>query len=624
MSAEDFAGRRLRIRPTLLAGILALAATPVAAQLDLSGTWNTVRHEDLPDRGPGVGLGDYTGIPLTDAARQWAESWDAARLSMPEQQCRVHVGHYILRGPQNLRIWEEKDPKTQQVIAIAQYISTYEQTRMIWMDGRPHPPPWARHTWMGFSTGRWVGDRLVVETTHMKQGWHRRNGVPASDWTTMTEHYIRHGDRLTQIEVIHDPVFLTESMVKSQHFRLNTRALPSNNWLWPCTPVEEVAREPHDVPHYLPGENPHLRPTRAEANLLVPGVEGGAVTTYPEWLARMGGTDNDGIAATDRTGPGRRAAEAGRGAPVAAVRPAVVSSADDEIHVLHVRDDIWMLVGAGGNSTLQIGADGVLVVDTKMPGAAANLLAAIRSVTDRQIRLIVNTHAHGDHLGGNAEVAAAGQTRTGGVVVAQAGGSITETASILAHENVLHRVGAPTGEDAELPYAAWPTDTFFMPRRDFAFNGEGIELLHQPAAHTDGDLFVFFRRSDVIAAGDVFSTTQYPVIDVDRGGTIDGVLAALNRLIDLAIPDVDQQGGTLIVPGHGRLSDEMDVVEYRDMVAIVRDRIAGMRGRGLSLRAVQSARPTFDWDARYGRESGDWTTADFVAAVYRTLPDSAE
>jgi glyoxylase-like metal-dependent hydrolase (beta-lactamase superfamily II) len=308
-----------------------------------------------------------------------------------------------------------------------------------------------------------------------------------------------------------------------------------------------------------------------------------------------------------------------RRGPIESVRPQPPASPDDEIHVLQVRDNVYMLVGAGGNTTVQVGEDGVLVVDTKLRGSSDNLLAAIRSFTDRPIRMIVNTHAHPDHLGGNAEIAAAGQTRTGGVVVRQIGAGIVESASIVAHENVLHRVGVPTGEESELPYEAWPTDTFFRAERDFPFNGEGIRVMHQPNAHTDGDVFVFLRRSDVIAAGDIFSTTSYPMIDLETGGSIDGLLAGLNRLIDLAIPDVDQQGGTLIVPGHGRLSDEMDVVEYRDMVAIVRDRVKDMMDRGMSLRQVQAARPTYDWDARYGAESGPWTTADFVAAVYTSL-----
>jgi glyoxylase-like metal-dependent hydrolase (beta-lactamase superfamily II) len=590
---------RLRRAAALIAVALVTVTVPelAVAQLDLSGHWNTIRHEDQPDRGPGVGLGDYSGIPLTDAGRQWAESWDAARLSMHEQQCRVHVGHYILRGPLNLRIWEEKDPLTQQIVAIRQYISTYEQTRTIWMDGRPHPPPYARHSWMGFSTGRWSGDRLIVETTHMKQGWHRRNGVVASDWTTMTEHYVRHGDRLTQIEVIHDPVYLTEAMVKSQHFSLNLRSLPSNNWLWPCTPVEEVARDPYDVPHYLPGQNPHLEPTRAEANLLVAGVEGGPATLYPEWLSNPRQAPN----------PGPR--EAVRSFPFATA----------PIEVWPVRDDIYMLVGAGGNATLQLGDNGVLIVDAKLDGSIDAMLAAIRSITDKPIRMIVNTSADLDHLGGNADLAAAGSTRTGGVVVAQIGGSIVESAAIVAHENALHRVSAPTGESSTVPYESWPTDTFFTARRDFTFNGEGIEVLHQPAAHSDADVFVFFRRSDVLSVGDTFSTTSYPVIDTTQGGTIQGLLAALNRIIELAIPDVDQQGGTLIVPGHGRLSDEMDVVEYRDMVTIVRDRVQAMIDRGAGLDEVLAARPTFDFDARYGAERGPWTTDDFVSVVYRGL-----
>jgi len=278
-----------------------------------------------------------------------------------------------------------------------------------------------------------------------------------------------------------------------------------------------------------------------------------------------------------------------------------------------------MLVGAGGNTTVQVGDDGVLVVDTKLAGASDKLLAAIASLSNKPIRFVLNTHVHLDHIGGNEAVAAAGSTRTGGVVVAQIGGDIVEVAAILAHEKVLERVSAPTGSASELPYAAWPSDTYFQNRRDFAFNGEGVVLLHQPAAHTDGDTIVHFRRSDVISAGDVFLTTGYPVIDSARGGTLQGILAALNAIIEVAIPGADYQGGTMIVPGHGRLSDEMDVVEYRDMVTIVRDRIQYMIDNGLSLEQVRAARPTIDFDARYGAESGAWTTTMFVDAIYNDL-----
>ena len=589
-----------------VAALAALAGRCAWAQVDFSGNWNTVRHEDQPDRGPGVGLGDYTGIPLTDAARQWAESWDASRLTMPEQQCRVHVAHYIYRGPLNLRIWQEKDPRTQELIAIKHYISTYEQTRTIWMDGRAHPPAWAPHTWMGFSTGHWEGDKLVVETTHIKQGWHRRNGVPASDWTTMTDEWVRHGDYLTQIEIIRDPVYLTEPMVKSQHFRVDTDEQPSRNWLWPCTAVIEIAtRDVNEVPHYLPGQNPYLTSSRQEAHLPLDGAAGGAATIYPEWVYAKA----------------KLSASHPRVIESAPVRPP--DTADDEVHIWPIRDNVFMLVGAGANSTVQVGDDGVLVVDSKLAGSSPQVLAAIESLSSKPIRYVVDTSADLDHLGGNEAIAKAGKTRTGGVVVRQIGEGIIESAAILAHENVLTRVSAPTGKKAELPQDAWPTDTFFNDRRDFPFNGEGVVMRHEPAAHSDGDIVVYFRKSDVISTGDVFTTTGYPVIDVEHGGTVNGVIAALNDIIELAIPDVDHQGGTMIVPGHGRLSDEMDVVEYRDMITIVRDRIADMIAHGKSLEAVRAARPTYDYDARYGAETGAWTTTMFVDAVYETLKEAA-
>jgi cyclase len=613
-----------------LAVLLCLLGADSAAQPELSGAWRTVRHEDLPDRGPGVGLGDYTGIPLTDAARHFAESWDAASLSMPQQQCRVHVAPYIYRGPMNLRVWEEKDPRTQEVVAFKHYISTYEQTRTIWMDGRPHPPEHAPHTWMGFSTGRWVGDRLVVETTHLKHGWHRRNGVPSSDWTTMTEHYVRHGNTFTHIAVIRDPVYLTEPMVKSQHFEWIPRALPSRSWLWPCTVVEEVARDPEAVPHFLPGRNPYLESSRREVDLLVDGVEGGAATIYPEWLT---GASERSAASGDRrlaVAPARAADAARSRAAVSPSTRAAVSpstrapdAASDVVEIWPIRDNVFLLAGAGANTAVQVGDDGVLVVDTKREAASDALLAAIATLSDKPIRYVLNTHAHADHMGGNAAVAAAGATRTGGVVVAQIGADIVESAAIVAHENVLARVAAPSGAPSPVPQAAWPTETFFTKRRELTFNGDGIELRHFPAAHTDGDMIVYFRRADVIAAGGLFSTVSYPVVDKARGGTLRGVIEALNAIIEVAIPDVDHQGGTMIVPGHGRLSDEFDVAEYRDMITIVRDRVADMIERGYTRDQVHAARPTLDWDARYGADSGAWTTAMFVDAVYDDVTGGA-
>ncbi len=260
----------------------------VSAGADLSGIWQPRVHEDQPERGPGPELGDFAGLPITDGARRWAEAWDASRLTVPEHQCQVHIVPYIYRGPLNVRIWLEKDPKTQQTLAIKHYISTYEQTRTIWMDGRSHPSPNAPHTWMGFSTGRWEGDKLTVTTTHIKQGWIRRNGLPHSDRTTMTEHFIRHGNQFTHITVVRDPVFLTEPLVKSQTFVLNPRELPEQNWLWVCQPVVEIAdRSPAAVPAYLPGENPFLKDFGKRFNIPEAAVRGGAETMYPEFAATL-------------------------------------------------------------------------------------------------------------------------------------------------------------------------------------------------------------------------------------------------------------------------------------------------------------------------------------------------
>jgi hypothetical protein len=255
---------------------------------DLSGVWQPRYHEDQPERIPGPELRDYLGLPINDAARQFADSWDSSRIALPEEQCRVHVSPYILRGPLNLRIWYEKHPQTQDVIAIKMYSSTYEQTRTIWMDGRSHPGPNAPHTWMGFSSGRWDGDMLVVETTHIKQGWIRRNGVPMSDRARMTEYIVKNGDMMTHAFVLIDPVYLAEPLVKSEEFFKAPRELPAGTWLWVCEPVVEIATQNEgDVPAYLPGEHPFKGEFESKYRVPEIAVRGGPETMYPEFQSKV-------------------------------------------------------------------------------------------------------------------------------------------------------------------------------------------------------------------------------------------------------------------------------------------------------------------------------------------------
>ena len=275
-----------------------------------------------------------------------------------------------------------------------------------------------------------------------------------------------------------------------------------------------------------------------------------------------------------------------------------------------------MLVGAGANIVVQAGEEGVLVIDTGPGPRGADVLAAIRRISSKPVRIVINTHVHADHTGGNETLAAAGRS-LGGNAPGNSGLPL-ETARVLAHENVLKRMSAPSGEPSPRPFAAWPTETFFADDKELFFNDEAIQLIHQPG-HTDGDILVFFRRSDVVASGDLFTTLTYPVIDSQNGGSVQGVIDGLNRLLDITIPKDKEEGGTYVIPGHGRLADEADVVEFRDMLTIVRDRIQDLLTRGKPLAEVKAANPTADYYGRYGATTGPWSTDMFIEAIYREL-----
>ena len=302
----------------------------------------------------------------------------------------------------------------------------------------------------------------------------------------------------------------------------------------------------------------------------------------------------------------------GRGgqAPAANAAPPTVQS-------LHVQGNVWMLYGGFVNAAVQIGDEGVLVVDTMTDALAPAMVAEIKKLAgNKPIRWIINTHAHADHTGGNAKVAAAGSSIIAGNFAGQAGQAAANFAQIIAHENTGNRLAE---QKPPLPVEATPAETFFGNQHEFFFNDEAVQLVHVPNAHTDGDVMVFFRKSDVLVAGDLYVNTTFPVINVAQGGSINGILAALNRIIDITVPRKKQEGGTYVIPGHGRLADEADVVEYRDLSTIIRDRFADAAKRKQTLAQVKAARLVRDYEGRYGATQGFWTTDAFVEAVYKTI-----
>jgi glyoxylase-like metal-dependent hydrolase (beta-lactamase superfamily II) len=288
--------------------------------------------------------------------------------------------------------------------------------------------------------------------------------------------------------------------------------------------------------------------------------------------------------------------------------------AQAEVRILPVQGSVSMLAGPGGNLTVQTGPDGVVLVDTLAAASAQRVFDAVRTLSDTPIHTIINTHFHADRSGA-----------TGALVKMRGAGP--QPVRVMAHDNVLLRMQQAAAAGAESSAAlrinqavVLPvTSPYFTPSRDFFLNGEAVFLYHVPAAHTDGDTVVYFRKSDVVSTGDVFTPDLYPVIDVANGGSVNGVIAALNRILEITVPAKYQEGGTYVIPGRGRLCDEADVVEYRDMVTIIRDRVQDLIAKKMTLPQVRAARPTRDYDGEYGADSGNWTTDMFVEAVYRTV-----
>jgi cyclase len=314
----------------------------------------------------------------------------------------------------------------------------------------------------------------------------------------------------------------------------------------------------------------------------------------------------------------------------------IVLPAGNPFEVLHVLGNVYMIAGGPSNVAVQVGGEGVLLVDAATEELNERLLEAIRALTDRPINYIINTTPEKDHFGGNGKIGAAGQNPTvagrglTGPVNRPADAPVDDTpggggqaalrpqgAIVFAHENMLNRMSAPTGTVPPEPFALWPTSTFFTRQKTISFNDEPIEMLHQPAAHTDADLLVFFRKSDVVAAGDLIHTLQYPVFDTKRGGSIQGILDGLNAVIGLTVPRFNQMAGTRVIPGHGRILNEADVVEYRDMMTIIFERVRDAAAEGKSLAQIKALKPTLEYDPLYSVPG--WTGEMLVDAIYNDV-----
>ena len=617
---------------------------------DISGEWRLESNED-PGQLGALGqppLGDYLGIPFNDAGRLRAETSAESIWGTPEYQCRPHSAPHQWRGLGGARILKEQDPLTRDVRAYhIQFMRSLDWP--IYMDGRPHPPAYAPHSWTGFSTGEWVGNTLKVTTTHLKDGYLKRGGPQTTDMYTMTDYITRHGDILTIITVVDDPIYLDEPYVQSTTYVSDPTASVPLETCNASSFAENGGTDRHHVPHFLPGQNTALTEwLKVEDWVPVEPTRGGVKTLYPEYRSTLNGSASVNSLRVPFS----------HSAVSVDKRIADQSPRDGEVHVLPVQGNIYMLVADGINITVSAGEDGVLLVNTGSAQMSDKILAALNQLANavvappttnkcsgpncpgiqfgwaspymnaiisspapaKPLRYIINTSAAADHIGGNEKIATTGFFPRGGGF-GGAAPNVGRIASVIAHENVLNRMSAPAGKEAPTPERAWPTDTYFdeFYKLPAYVNGEAVIVYHEPEANTDGDSIVFFRHSEVITAGNIFSTVSYPLIDVEKDGSIQGVIKGLNHILDLAVAEYRAQGGTWIIPGRGRLSDTADLASYRNMLTMIRDRVQDLISKGMTLEQVKAARPTMDFDGRYGSNTGSWTTDMFVEAVYRSL-----
>jgi cyclase len=580
--------------------------TGLPAGIDISGTWYPLPFQDSGLITASGALAEYGGVPLNEAGRLYALAWNPSRIQGRQHQCMGYVPPYTYNQPGNLRFWEERDPYTQRLTAIKHYWQIAEGTRTIWMDDRPHPPAYAQHTWAGFSTGKYEGNALTVFTTHLKRGWIRANGLPQSDEATLVEHFIRHGDRITYLSVVNDPVYLDEPF--SRTYTIGRSIKEPDAWQYACDDGEQIlGRREDQVESYFWGRHPFAREFADKNKIPFLATLGGAVTMYEELLDRLTDAKAAETAATAELTPAA--------GPSRASRAPDPTPHDGEIHVLPVQGNVFMLAGDGGNIAIQVGDQGTMVVNSGAGTIPDKIVAAVKKLSDKPIQFIVNTGFQPEFTGGNPKLRAAGyDPSVQGSFFSGQFADAGSGATIIGHQNVQNHLMA-----LKVASEGWPSDTFVQARRRKFHNGEAVEIFHLPNAVTDADSIVHFRRSDVIVTGDILNLVTYPRIDIRNGGSIQGELDALNFVLDRTVYKHDEEDGTMIIPGRGRVCDEWELAEYRDMLVIIRDRVEDLIRSGATLDRVQAARVTADYDTRFGATSGPWTTAMFVEAVYTSL-----